>query len=292
MNQFTPVKQMEWTGERLVTDPSLGKGIIEHLHRYSICLKLVEGKTVLDIASGEGYGTNLLAHYAAHVQGVDISTEAIAHAKQKYAKPNVAFKEGSATKIPCPSHSLDVVVSFETIEHHDQHEAMMLEVKRVLKNDGILIISTPERDNYRKVDPDNPHHVKELTGLEFNMLLNKHFLTIEMYHQHYVHGSFITPALGKVGNELLEYNGNFEAVQEAQFGNNNIYNIAICSNGNLPFSVNQSIFNGAENLQLFYSTIMENHSHQVKQAVYNTKAYKLGRLLLRPLSFMKKYFKQ
>lgn len=291
MNQHTATKQMEWTGERLVTDPSLGKGVIEHLHRYAICLKLVEGKTVLDIASGEGYGTNLMAQYAAHAQGVDISPDAIAHAKQKYARQNLEFKEGSATNIPGPDHSLDVVVSFETIEHHDQHDAMMLEVKRVLKEDGILIISTPERDNYRKIDPDNHHHVKELTGLEFNMLLNKHFLTIEMYHQHYVHGSFITPAQGKVGNELLEYNGNFEAVQEAQFGNNNIYNIAICSNGNFPTTVSDSIFNGAENLQLFYSAIMEKHSQHVRQSVYNTKAYKLGRLLLKPFSLMKKYLR-
>ena len=77
---------LEWTGERFLpwrNDPTLA---YEHLHRYFYAAEFARGKNVLDLASGEGYGTNLLAQVAQRVVGVDIAAEAIEHATERYRK--------------------------------------------------------------------------------------------------------------------------------------------------------------------------------------------------------------
>ena len=78
---------LDWTGERLVTDVEGVFGVAEHLHRYAMAQQLAKDKIVLDLASGEGYGTNLLSDVAKYVTGVDISDEAVQHANKKYAAP-------------------------------------------------------------------------------------------------------------------------------------------------------------------------------------------------------------
>src|SRR5205085_7058452 len=95
--------------------------------------------------------------------GVDIDEVSVNHAAKKYAASNLEFKTGAVEKIPVESTSIDVVVSFETIEHHDKHEEMMQEIKRILKEDGLLIISTPDKKYYADIPAhQNPFHIKEL----------------------------------------------------------------------------------------------------------------------------------
>ena len=110
-----------------------------------------EGKRVLDIACGEGYGANLLAFVASKVIGVDLDAGTIAHAKAKYRRRNLHFVQGSCTEIPCEDHSIDLVASFETIEHISEHDAFLSEIKRVLAPGGILVISSPHKAEYQKV---------------------------------------------------------------------------------------------------------------------------------------------
>lgn len=119
---------MKFTGERFVPEVH-GSIQLEHLHRYILACKAVAGKSVLDIASGEGYGSAMLARTALKVTGVDISQEAVSHAQARYQIENLDFCLGSCSAIPLEDASVDVVVSFETIEHHDEHEAMMREIK-------------------------------------------------------------------------------------------------------------------------------------------------------------------
>ena len=128
MNE-TPSKHVEpiemtSTGERLVTS-EYGVNMMEHLHRYAIALDLCDDKVVLDIASGEGYGSLILAGRARKVYGVDISNEAVEHASKKYQKPNLKFLQGRADAIPLADNQIELAVSFETIEHHDLHDEMM-----------------------------------------------------------------------------------------------------------------------------------------------------------------------
>ena len=113
---------MNYNGERFM--PGIDGEIKHtHVHRYALSDEFVRGKTVLDIASGEGYGAALLANTAELVIGVDIDPEAVGHAQRTYARqPNLEFRAGSCDAIPLANQSVDVVTSFETIEHHDQHD--------------------------------------------------------------------------------------------------------------------------------------------------------------------------
>lgn len=167
---------IEFTGERFVPTE---QGVIrqEHLHRYAWCLPLVEGKDVLDVASGEGYGSAMLASRARSVRGVDISHDAVAHAAERYAdRTNLQYLQGSAAAIPLPDASVDVVISFETIEHLYEQEEMMAEIRRVLRPDGVMIMSSPNKEVYSdRAGYHNEYHVKELYLGEFQALVSRHF---------------------------------------------------------------------------------------------------------------------
>src|SRR2546421_2318665 len=162
---------LPWTGERYV--PSLAGDIAhEHLHRYALAARLAADKVVLDVASGEGYGSALLARTARAVIGVDIDPAAVAHAGQAYPRSNLTFRVGTCWGLPVPDGSVDLVVSFETLEHHDRHVEMMVEVRRVLRPDGAFICSTPDRVAYSDLPGyKNPYHVRELTAAQFDELL-------------------------------------------------------------------------------------------------------------------------
>lgn len=185
---------MEFTGERFIPTES-GEIRHEHLHRYAWCRSLAAGKSVLDIACGEGYGSAMLAESAATVVGVDISQEAVEHASRAYAgTANLRYLVGSAAAIPLPDESVDLVVSFETIEHHDQHVEMISEIRRVLRPHGVLVISSPNRPVYSdKSGHHNEFHVKELDFGELDDLLRERFEKVRYYGQRLAVGSAVAP---------------------------------------------------------------------------------------------------
>src|SRR5271170_5650885 len=108
---------LEFTGERFL--PGIpGEIAYEHWHRYAFAKRFVSDKRVADIACGEGYGSALLAGIATSVVGIDLAPDAIAHARSHYAAlPNLRFQQGSVEALPLADASVDVVVSFETVEH-------------------------------------------------------------------------------------------------------------------------------------------------------------------------------
>ena len=207
----------------------LDKTAMEHLHRYAICLNLVKNKKVLDIASGEGYGSFLLAKEASQVIGVDLAQEAINHAKAAYPKENLQFLQGSILKIPGPDHFFDVVVSFETLEHVSDHEQTFAEIKRVLKPDGILIISTPEKSVYSdKVNYSNPFHEKELYEWELRGLISRYFENAIVIQQKYVKGSLMVSP-DSFSSSFRFFTGDFQGF-DLWAGFHPEYLVAICSN--------------------------------------------------------------
>lgn len=171
------------TGERMIPESSADETLWEHLYRYKFAKQYVSGRRVLDIACGEGYGTSgLLSSGAASVIGVDISEEACEHARKKYS---IDARPGDAAAIPLPDRSIDVVVSFETIEHIKEPTQFIRECVRVLTPSGLLIVSTPNVDAYNpNRDPaHNPFHCSEMTGSEFTNLIAGHFQSHELFAQ-------------------------------------------------------------------------------------------------------------
>jgi SAM-dependent methyltransferase len=177
---------LEFTGERFLPG-ALGDIAYEHWHRYAFALRFVAGKRVLDAACGEGYGTSLLATRAAAAIGVDIDPATVAHARKVYAEPaNLRYEIGSATALPLADGSVDVVVSFETIEHLPAaaQPAMLAEFARVLTPDGLLVISSPNRKRYSDDRAyQNPFHLHELYRDEFARLLDASFPQRRWFHQ-------------------------------------------------------------------------------------------------------------
>ncbi|MDA8271361.1 MAG: glycosyltransferase, partial [Actinomycetota bacterium] len=198
-------KQLPWTGERYV--PNLGGDIeLEHLHRYAIALHLVKNKDVLDLGCGEGYGADFIARSARSVVGIDISEEAITHARKTYHGKNLKFLTGSCAAIPLNNKSVDVVVSFETIEHHSQHTEMMQEIKRILRDKGVLILSTPDKREYTDIrGQKNEFHVKELYKAQLGRLLNKYFKYHLLYGQRVHTGSLVAPITAGTQSGMESY---------------------------------------------------------------------------------------
>ncbi|MEG4195561.1 class I SAM-dependent methyltransferase, partial [Microcoleus sp. S36a_D3] len=228
--------EMEFTGERYV--PSLRGAIrYEHLHRYALSLELVQGKSVLDIASGEGYGSAILSQVASSVVGVDIDSACISFACKKYASiANLEFLVGACDAFPLANESVDVVTSFETIEHHAKHDEMMQEIKRVLKPGGTLIISSPNRLTYSEQpkslssNPNNPFHVKEPYDYQFISLLNRHFKSVKIYGQRLAIGSFVFPLKHGVQSGFKSYTiEDSQSTQQIPSLAEPLYFIAVCS---------------------------------------------------------------
>ncbi len=115
----------------------------------------------------------LLRSGAKKVIGVDIDLESLDFASQQY--PKINFVRGDASShIPLPDACVDVVVSFETIEHLPNQKTFLEECRRVLRRGGKFICSSPNYD-LSKWDPPNPFHVKELTSMEFVGMMEHFF---------------------------------------------------------------------------------------------------------------------
>lgn len=179
---------MKMTGERFVPKRMQALAEIEHMHRYYSIGEVLENKIVLDAACGTGYGTNIIAKKAKKAYGIDISDEAIQYAKENYCAENLYFQQGSVAMLEFPDHFFDVVISFETIEHVDEEmqNQFLSEIYRVLKEDGILIMSTPDKKIYTdlQVGEATEWHVKEFYAEEFTSFINTRFQYFKFYNQY------------------------------------------------------------------------------------------------------------
>lgn len=183
-----------FTGERFLPGV-IGEIAYEHCHRYAFARRYVAGRRVLDAACGEGYGSALLAGVAQSVVGVDIDAEVVAKAAARYGKPGkLSFEEASVARLPLPDASVDVVVSFETIEHLEAADQprTLAEFARVLAPGGILILSSPNRPEYSDARSyANPFHLHELDRDELAQLLLPQFSAQRWFRQRRYLGSAI-----------------------------------------------------------------------------------------------------
>ena len=182
---------IDWTGERFVPWTDDVQVAYEHYHRYLWAGQLTKGRRVLDLGSGEGFGSALLAGEAASVDGIDIDPRSVEHSQLNYGAPNLTFHQGSALELGAfADDAFDVVVAFEVLEHLVAQARMLDEIDRVLAPDGVLIMSTPDRRMYSEsTGQDNPFHERELSETEFRALLATHFEHVGLWGQRTMTGS-------------------------------------------------------------------------------------------------------
>jgi SAM-dependent methyltransferase len=168
--------------ERIVPEEEEPGVVARHLKRYAFARPLCVNKVVLDAGCGTGYGTAYLAKSAARVVGVDVSDEALEYARAHYAGPNVEFLPDDLQELAFPADSFDAVVSFEAVEHLDRPEAFVDHAARVLRSDGVFVVSTPHAESTTR-SPENPYHRVEFSHHDFERLLRRQFRSVQLYGQ-------------------------------------------------------------------------------------------------------------
>jgi 2-polyprenyl-3-methyl-5-hydroxy-6-metoxy-1,4-benzoquinol methylase len=182
-NQPAGVPPLELTGERTLPDvPAENYWFQRHLAVYQWIGERVSGLRVLDMACGEGYGSDLLSRTAGSVVGVDANPEAHEHARLRYRGPNLSFERGMVENYGQPGE-FQAVVFLQTIEHVQEPEAVLAHFKRLLAPGGVAYVSTP---NLLTLAPagqtksDNPWHIREYRAAEFNDLCRSVFDDVQV----------------------------------------------------------------------------------------------------------------
>lgn len=220
------------TGERFEPDLMSGHLIeAEHLARYAWAAQFAAGRRALDAACGMGYGTRMLVEAGAtEAVGID-RDEAVVAEIRAGAVPGLRFDVGDLYELPYKDDQFDLVVCFEAIEHVERREAVLDELRRVLSSNGLLVVSTPNRDVYL---PGNPHHVRELAPRELEAELSKRFRSVALRRQH------SWAASGVFDDETFRVSG-FEVIEGAELRKargaepgRETYTLALASDGELP----------------------------------------------------------
>jgi ubiquinone biosynthesis O-methyltransferase len=182
---FGGVVNMKFTGECFIPGKSPKRIEDDHIERYKFATKFVNGKKVLDIACGVGYGSRILAEAgASRVEGVDISEDVIHYAKYNYQMHKISFQKGDISNYK-NDNIYDVIVCFETIEHVLDFRKALSNLYSLLKNSGLLLISSPNRLITSPLTasmndrPSNEFHIREFTIKELESLLKEHGFTVE-----------------------------------------------------------------------------------------------------------------
>jgi SAM-dependent methyltransferase len=234
------VPQLANTGERFLPGTrGTAEVAYDHIARYRLAECYVQGKEAIDLGCGAGYGTYSLARFATRILGVDFSEEAVAYATWCNEAPGLRYEVEDVTALPYPGGSFDTAVSFEVIEHLERPEALVEEARRLLEEDGVFVVSTPDKQTYSNDrNSVNPHHSNEMYPLEFRELLEHHFRHVQIYRQGALAGSIITPDSAELpkGGELILESTRF-SLPDSEFNREvpvTLYMIAVCTNGPAP----------------------------------------------------------
>jgi SAM-dependent methyltransferase len=179
---------MSGTGERVVVEqyrstPEEYLIYLFHTASYRFAEPYTKGREVLDYGCGSGYGSAAIAAEATRVVGVDVSEEAVEHARANFSAPRLEFAPIEADRpLPFPDGSFDTVLSFQVIEHVRDPAAYLSEIRRVLRPGGHLVLTTPERRTrlLPTQRPWNRWHLTEYSERTMGRTLAPHFSDVEL----------------------------------------------------------------------------------------------------------------
>jgi SAM-dependent methyltransferase len=222
---------IEFTGERVIPGQVEADLWSEHFARYAFARRYSAGKTILDAGSGSGYGSAELANDARAVTGVDFSPEATEYSSANYRLlKNLHFAAASCESLPFRSATFDLVVGFEVIEHLNDYRAFISEGARVLKPEGLFIVSTPNKRYYAETRAEtgpNPYHQHEFEADEFECELKASFRHVCLMVQNRV-ASFAFYKVKSFWSTDARMDGSAGSTEDAHFF------IAVCSQQPLP----------------------------------------------------------
>jgi SAM-dependent methyltransferase len=183
-DQPAGVPPLELTGERTLPDvPAENYWFRRHLAVYEWIGARVIGRRVIDMACGEGYGSEVLSRGATSVVGVDANPEAHEHARLRYQRQNLSFERGLVETHGEPG-AYDAVVFLQTIEHVHDPVAVLEHFRALLAPEGAAYITTPNLLTLAPPGADksgNPWHLKEYRAHEFETLCRSTFQSVGMF---------------------------------------------------------------------------------------------------------------
>ncbi len=230
MSEISSVESLPFTGERF-TPECVREIWYEHWHRYAFAQMFARDKRVLDAACGEGYGSALLAGVAQSVLGIDISDSAIVHARSRYGqRTNLEFERDDVTALKLPAASIDLITSFETLEHLVAQDTLLAGFAQVLRPDGILLISSPDKATYSDASGfHNEFHVRELYRDELLALLGQYFPHVHLYGQKLLFQSALWPLQAQNGLTQTVTATNQDGEMAERLSYAPLYYLAVCS---------------------------------------------------------------
>lgn len=149
-----------------------------HVRVYEFGMQFVPGKDVLDVGCGTGYGSHLFATKGARsVLAIDFSDEAIAYARSHFSHPGLKYKQMDAQKITSRDSSFNTIFSSENIEHLQEPEQCVVHLRRVLKDGGVLVMGTPNKEYFSPgmEATSNEFHPHEFYYEDLEAMLKRHF---------------------------------------------------------------------------------------------------------------------
>jgi SAM-dependent methyltransferase len=176
------------TSERLIPENFGSKEeyllYLRHLFAYGIATDhIAKDGFVLEAGSGEGYGTSLLSKNVGNIVGLDVDEPTVIRARKKYGSGNCVFRLYDGHRIPFDDNQFDAIISFQVIEHIQDDRNFISEIYRVLKNNGIFILTTPNRTLRLKPGqrPWNRYHVREYDPNELELVLKSKFSDVKVW---------------------------------------------------------------------------------------------------------------
>lgn len=165
--------------ERVIPGITEPINLMKHIARYNMALAVCQGKNVLDLACGTGYGSYILSMVSKLVVGVDVGFDAISYAREHFKRDNLLYLMEDVLNLKADNNlQTDVIISFETIEHIEDIERLQFVYDVLLPDKGIVIYSVP----LNEPKDLNPYH-KHTFIVEKGLALFPSYKLIDSYIQ-------------------------------------------------------------------------------------------------------------